>query len=139
MKNSILLIIITVFLTSCKARHENNQHKHHPGWYEEKYRKDSSISGDSVRIEIVLFNADDSRPIAFEGTHFSLNEHRNKIVRKNRCVATFAKRDLPFMIFLEAYRLNKVPVRFMINKKKLRNTNSVYFEAFLVTSVASII
>ncbi|WP_037494097.1 hypothetical protein [Sphingobacterium deserti] len=118
------------------TRQEKNQQKHRPGWYEEKYRMDDSISEDSVRVEIVIFNADDSSPIDFQGVHFSLNEYNNKVIKTNRCVAKFAKRDLPHVIYLEAYQLNKVPVRFMTDKKKLQNKNSVYFKAFLVTSVA---
>ncbi|TDS11752.1 hypothetical protein B0I21_10795 [Sphingobacterium paludis] len=127
-----------MLLASCSVNH--NKQKKVEGGYSTDYSKQRSVPKDSVEVEIHIFNAEDNSAVNLDGSQFSLNEHANKVIDENKCVATFAVREVPSIIFLRVRRPeDKWPMYFKIEKAKLKKNNKVFFKGYLENNTGAIL
>lgn len=123
-----ILFFFTALILGCSTTHKFSINDHITGTYTTEFVKDNSISKDSVWIKIELYDIISGKPLIFDNPKSTLNEHPNKIILDNYCIAYFHRKNVPKSIFLELHRAGKYPKTFIPILKK---NKQIIFKAYL--------
>lgn len=119
---------LTILLLGCFASKKFSEDDHITGVYKTFYVKDNTISRDSMWIKIELYDIVSGEPLKFDNPMSTLNEHPNKTIVDNYCIAYFHRKEVPKSIFLELHRAGKYPKTFF---PILKNNKQIIFKAYL--------
>lgn len=119
---------LTALLLGCSTSQKFSEDDYITGVYRTVFVKDNTVSRDSVWIKIELYDIVSGEPLNFDNPKSTLNEHPEKTIVDNYCIAYFHRKEVPKSIFLELHRAGKYPKTFF---PKLKNNKQIIFKAYL--------
>lgn len=117
-----------MILSGCNTAQKFSENEHITGTYGIFFINDKSMTKDSVWIKIELYDIASGKPLNFDRPKTTLNEHPNKVIKDNYCIAYFQRDEVPKSIFLELHRAGKYPKTFF---PKLKKNKQILIKAYL--------